>query len=264
MPRDSRQHQQLERFRRSDDAHGRVEKRRGARTIAASTWRGGTEAKRKHWGRKRYVDIWDQFLEFSQGLFGDNAVAWALTHVYNSPSCCHGLDHAAMRTRACELIVKLHWGTIPKRLAKAHDRTGCVWHVRLSAANADGFLTDPVTVEANWNAVQGVPACISEKGLEDKMTFFYIRARAIILEPTRWLTRLFSRQTIPMVRARKQQAGRVPPVCGTVNVLFSQGFRILRYYSCLATGSAPRMALIGRYTHHSFDEWATDEPEDVH
>ena len=37
----TRQHPQLERFRRSDDALRRVEQRRGARAIAASTGRGG-------------------------------------------------------------------------------------------------------------------------------------------------------------------------------------------------------------------------------
>ena len=37
----------------------------------------------------------------------------------NSPSCCHGLDLAAKRTRACELIFNLHWKMIPKRRAKS-------------------------------------------------------------------------------------------------------------------------------------------------
>ena len=55
----------------------------------------------------------------------------------------------------------------------------------MTAANADGILTDPVTVEASWRDVQGVSACNIQTGFEDKMTFFYIRALAIILEPTR-------------------------------------------------------------------------------
>ena len=40
-------------------------------------------------------------------------------HVRNSPSCSHGLDLAAKRTRACELIFNLHWRTIPKRRVKS-------------------------------------------------------------------------------------------------------------------------------------------------
>ena len=61
----------------------------------------------------------------------------------------------------------------------------------MTSANADGILTDPVTVEANWNAVQGVSACNIQKGLEDKMTFFYIWALTITFKPTSWLTRWF-------------------------------------------------------------------------
>ena len=33
-----------------------------------------------------------------------------------------------------------------------------------------------------------------------------------------------------MTRAAKQQAGRVPLVCDTVNMFFSLSFRILQYY----------------------------------
>ena len=88
-------------------------------------------------------------------------------------------------------------------LGVAHDRTGCVWHVRYALhdrvhldghqmadeANADDTLTDLVTVEASWNAVQGVSACNIQKGLKDKMSFCYVRALAIMLEPTRWPAR---------------------------------------------------------------------------
>ena len=52
--------------------------------------------------------------------------------------------------------------------------------------------------------------------------FFYILALATILESTRWVG--FSR---PMVQTSKQQAGRVPPLCDTVNMLFSPDFIIL-------------------------------------
>ena len=109
-------------------------------------------------------------------------------------------------------------------LGVAHDRTGCVWHVRYALhdrvhldghqmadeANADDTLTDLVTVEASWNAVQGVSACNIQKGLKDKMSFCYVRALAIMLEPTRWQARclfFFFRRASPMMRAAKQQAG---------------------------------------------------------
>ena len=52
--------------------------------------------------------------------------------MHKRSSCCHGLDHAATWTRACELIVKLHWRVILKRLAKSKwTRTGsCLdWHM---------------------------------------------------------------------------------------------------------------------------------------
>ena len=137
--------------------------------------------------------------------------------MHNSPPCCHGLDHAATRIRACELIVKLPWRTIQKRPAKSKwAKSGlCLdWHTiaqgvfalsgtlfattfnkmvkrSMTASNAECILTDPVTVEANSDAVQGLSACNKKKGFEDKMTFFYIRALAINLELTRWLTRWF-------------------------------------------------------------------------
>ena len=61
--------------------------------------------------------------------------------MHNRPSRSHGLDVASTRTRSCELIVKLHWRTIPRlvkpkvdrdrtTLGLAHDRTERVWHVR--------------------------------------------------------------------------------------------------------------------------------------
>ena len=96
------------------------------------------------------------------------------------------------------------------------------------------------------------------------MTFFCIRALAIILEPTRWLTRWFLQRARPVMRAAKQQAGRVPRVCDTVNMLLSPSFRILQYSSWLATGSAPCMALMWGHTYSSFDERATNGPEEIH
>ena len=118
----------------SDEEHEPLPHRQGDEAEAERMLR-----KRKQLGRKRYVEIWDQLLFFSQGVFGNNGVAWALL-VHNRPSCCQGVGDAATRTRACELIVKLHWRTFPKRPAKsrwtetglclAHDRTGFVWHVR--------------------------------------------------------------------------------------------------------------------------------------
>ena len=69
-------------------------------------------------GRRRYVEIWDQFLEFVPGPLRRERSRIG-PHVHNSPPCCHGLDHAATRTRACELIVKLPWRTIQKRSAKS-------------------------------------------------------------------------------------------------------------------------------------------------
>ena len=145
----------------------------------------------------------------------------------------------------------------------AHDRTECVWHVlyalldrfqqdghqMVDDANADGILTEPVTVEA-----------FRQKGSEDKTTFFYNRALAIILEPIRWLIRWCIPRGSPTMRTAKQQAGRVPSVCDTVNMCFE----LHQYLIWLATGSAPHMALIWGYTFTSFNEWATNEPEQVH
>ena len=96
------------------------------------------------------------------------------------------------------------------------------------AANADGILTDPLTVGANKNVVQGVSACNILNCLMDNLTCFYIRALAIILVPTRWLTRWLFRRASPTVRTAKQQAGRVPLACDTVSMLFSPGSKILQ------------------------------------
>ena len=181
------------------------------------------------------------------------------------------------RTRACELIVKLHWRTIPKRLAKSKwtwTRPCLDWHMKaqgvfgmfgmiltigfskmvikwsMTAANANGIFTELVAVEANWNAAQGVSACNIQKGREDTTTFVYLRALADHLgSDTLPDTAFFFRRASPMMRAAEQQAGRVLLVCDTVNMLFSPCFRILQYYSWLATGSVPRMALIWDYTH---------------
>ena len=49
-----------------------------------------------------------------------------------------------------------------------------------------------------------------------------------------------------------------------VNMLFSPGFKIPQYQGWLATGSAPRMALIWGFAYSSFNERATNEPKYVH
>ena len=100
----------------------------------------------------------------------------------------------------------------------------------MTSADADGILADLVTVEADWSAVRGVSTCNIQEGLEDTMTFFSTFGL------------LFFRRARPMLRAAEQRAGRALLVCDTVNMLFSPGFRILQYYSCLATSSAPCMA----------------------
>ena len=152
--------------------------------------------RRKQWVRKRSVKILDQSLDFCSRASRSRI----RLHVRNGPPS-HGFDLAATRTRACELVAKLHWRTFPKRPAKSQVGLALIaqsvfgmfgllftvafnemvikWSV--TAANADGILTDPVTVEVHWHAVQ--------EGLRDQMTFFCILVLAIILEPTRWLTR---------------------------------------------------------------------------
>ena len=108
--------------RSSDEDHEPLPHRQGEEAGAEGMFR-----KRKQWSRKRYVEIWDQFLEFfprPRSRIGP--------HVHRSSSCCHGLDHAATWTRACELIVKLHWRVILRRPAKSKwTRTGsCLdWHM---------------------------------------------------------------------------------------------------------------------------------------
>ena len=66
------------------------------------------------------------------------------------------------------------------------------------------------------------------------------------------------------MRAAKQQAGRVPLVCGTVNMLFSPGVRILQCYSWLVTGSALCTGLVWGCSSYCFDGLATNAPEEVH
>ena len=53
--------------------------------------------KRMRWGRKRYVEIWDQFLVFFPGPLWRQRSRMG-PHVHSGPSCCFGLDHAATRT----------------------------------------------------------------------------------------------------------------------------------------------------------------------
>ena len=77
------------------------------------------------------------------------------------------------------------------------------------------------------------------------------------------LDTFFFRRARPMLRAANQRVGGLL-ACDTVNMLFSPSFRIPQYHSWLATGSAPRMAVTWSYTHNGIDEWATNEPEEVH
>ena len=114
----------------------------------------------------------------------------------------------------------------------------------MTEANADGILTDPVPVEANWNAVQGVSPCNAQESLTDKMAFVYIRARAIILRPTRWLTRsVFSTSKS---NDAGQRRGKLEGylLYATPSTCSFPGLTILQYYSWWATGSAPRTVLI--------------------
>ena len=103
--------------------------------------------------------------------------------MHNRPSRSHGLDVASTRTRSCELIVKLHWRTIPRLVKPKLTETGprLDWHMiawsvfgmlgifeiafkkmvmqwSMTTKNADGILTGYVTVDAFWNADQGVSA----------------------------------------------------------------------------------------------------------
>ena len=216
--------------------------------------------------------------------------------MHNRPSCCHGLDDAATWARACELTVVVHcmlcWRVIPQRPARSKwTKTGpCLdWHMiaqsvfgmfgmlftivfdkmvikwLVMAADAGGILTDLVTVNANWECCSGSFGLQHSERLGGQdYVFFYSHSLAIMLEPTRRLTGRFFRLASPMMRAGKQQAGRVLPVCNTLSMLFSPGFRILQCYSGLATGSALRMALIWSHTYNSFHERATNEAEEVH
>ena len=127
----------------------------------------------------------------------------------------------------------------------------------MTVANADGILTDFVIVEANWNAVQGVAACNIQKVLGHKTTLFYIRTLAIILEPTRCQSRWVFRRTSPIMRAAKQQAGRVLPVCDTVNKVISRVFRIHQYCNFVGTRFGTSLgSALGLYTFNNFVEAA--------
>ena len=89
----------------------------------------------------------------------------------------------------------------------ASDKIVIKWSRK--AVNADGILTDPLTIGANKNVVQGVSACNILNCLKDNLTCFYIRALAIILEPTSWRTRRLCRRAFLMMRNAMQQPGRV-------------------------------------------------------
>ena len=237
----------------SDKKHELLPHRQGEEAEAERMVR-----KRKQWGRKRYVETWDQFLH----IVPKASLATTESH---RPSRAHISPYVApcmmTRTRARELIVKLHWGTIPKWLAKSKwtwTRPCLDWHMKaqgvfgmfgmiltigfskmvikwsMTAANANGIFTELVAVGANWNAAQGVSACNIQKGREDTMTFVYLRALADHLGSDALPdTVFFFRRASPMMRAAEQQAGRVLLVCDTVNMLFSPCFRILQYYSWL-------------------------------
>ena len=178
--------------------------------------------------RRRYVEIRDQFLKFLKSLFADNRVASALTctvvhHVSQrcgpelanlSPSCIGGRfrrglrNQQSMNTGPCldlHIIAQGVFGMFALIFQIAFN--GMIMKRSMTAANAEGILTDPVTSETDRSAIQGV---------------FFCRALAIILEPTRWLKRWFFRRATPVMRTTKLQAGRIPPVCDTVNMLFLQ------------------------------------------
>ena len=145
---------------------------RGARATAASTGRGGrggvNASKAKAVGLRR--DLGSVLRVFRELLWRQRT--WKRSHVHDSPSCCHGLDLAATRARAqvalendseeaCEIKVDkdrtMH--------GLAHDRTGCVWHVRYvlrdglqldghpmvdAGVNADGTLAKHSWLAAGW------------------------------------------------------------------------------------------------------------------
>ena len=105
------------------------------------------------------------------------------------------------------------------------------------AANADGILTDPLTVGANKNVVQGVSAYNILNCLKDNMTCFYIRALAIILEPTRWLT------TVAISTSKSNDADREAASWkGTSCMRHRQHALFARFLAWLAT-AAPRSDL---------------------
>ena len=70
----------------SDEEHEPLAHRHGEEAEAEIMLR-----KRKQWRRKRYVEIWDQFVEFVPGPLWRQRSRIG-PHVHNSPSCCPGLD----------------------------------------------------------------------------------------------------------------------------------------------------------------------------
>ena len=88
-------------------------------------------------------------------------------------------------------------------------------------------------------------------GLEEKMTIYLHSGAGDHFGADTLADTVLFRRASPMIRAAKQQAGRVLPVSETVNMLLSPFFNILQYYNCLATGLALRMAFFCGYTFNS-------------
>ena len=164
-----------------------------ARARAASTGRGGrdgvnasrakaegSQTARRYLGPVRGVVF--------HGFFGDSGVAEvAHSSIMLSRACWRNDADSSLRTDS-----SCNAETIPKRLAKSTwTKAGpCLdWHMivqgafgmfgvlstsafnkmvikwSMTSANADGILTDLVTVNATWNAIQGVSTCNIQKGL---------------------------------------------------------------------------------------------------
>ena len=88
--------------RSSDEEHEPLPHRQGEEAEAERMLESG-----KQWGRRRYVEISDQFLEFLSRASSATMESHRPSRAQESIMLSRGLDLATTRTRACELFVKV-------------------------------------------------------------------------------------------------------------------------------------------------------------
>ena len=116
--------------------------------------------------------------------------------------------------------------------------------------------------EFNWHELRDQRCKHLERGISEARTC-EITILMVVYEPLRYLCFWFLRRGSSYRRTRRQQQGKVPPLCDLVWLEGSPTTRVLQYYSWLLSGKGRRMRLVWGRAYASFEEWSKREPEQL-